>query len=350
MNITLGVPRIVEIINYTQNISTPVIYAKLVQEDDITAAKIIKGRIEKIKLNRICKYIKEVISPASCYIKIRLDKEYINSSHLEITINKVRDAILSNKKKLKLTEKHIIIESDTKLVIKPPVTDRNNLFFSLESLMKNLPEIIVSGIDTVNRVVISKIKEDDENKYMLAVEGTGFLDIIKTDGIDYQHSKTNNILEIFKTLGIEAARKSIIDELNYTFEKHSFHVDKRHLGLISDLMTFKGTVLGFQRFGMINMKDSVFLHSSFERTKDILFDAAIYGKVECLSGVSESIIVGKTTTIGTGVFKLFMDKKKFNEEIGNRKNGMTIEEENENDDGKDFAKNKVQFDLYDMIK
>ena len=353
MNITLGIPRILEIVNFTQKISTPVIDARLVQEDDITAAKIVKGRIEKIKLNRICKYIKEVISPDSCYIKVKLDKEYIDSSHLEITIHKVKDALLSNKKKLnlKLRENHIIIESDIKLVIKPPETDRNNLYFSLESLMKNLPEIIVSGINTVNRVVINK-KKDDESKYMLAVEGTGLLDIMKIDGIDYKNSKSNNILEILNTLGIEAARKSIIYELNYTFGEHSIHVDKRHLGLISDLMTFKGTVYGFQRFGMIKMKDSVFLHSSFERTNDILFDAAIYGKVECLRGVSESIIVGKTTPIGTGVFKLFMDKKKFNEEIGNRKNGMTIEEENENenDDGKDFAKNKVQFNLYDMIK
>ena len=144
---------------------------------------------------------------------------------------------------------------------------------------------------------------------MLAVEGTGLLDIMKTDGIDYQHSNSNNISEILNTLGIEAARKSIIYELNYTFGEHSIHVDRRHLGLISDLMTFKGTVLGFQRFGISKMKDSVFLHSSFERTTDILFEAATYAKVEYLRGVSESIIVGKSSPVGTGVFKLFMDKK-----------------------------------------
>ena len=85
MNITSGIPRIKEIINYTQKISTPSIYAKLVQEDDITAAKIVKARIEKIKLNRVCKYIKEIISPEGCYIKIKLDKEYIDSSNLEIS-------------------------------------------------------------------------------------------------------------------------------------------------------------------------------------------------------------------------------------------------------------------------
>ena len=216
--------------------------------------------------------------------------------------------------------------------------------------MKNLPEIIVSGISTVNRIVISK-KEKEEKKYMLTVEGTGLLDIMKTDGIDYKHCKSNNIGEIYSALGIEAARDSIIHELDYTFKGHSIQVDKRHLGLISDLMTFKGNVYGFQRFGIIKEKDSVFLKSSFEKTNDILFDAATYGKVDHLRGVSESIIVGKMAPIGTGVFKLFMDKKKFNEQIKEKKNGMMIEEENsnENDDGKDFAKNKVQFNLYDMI-
>ena len=357
MNITLGVPRIKEIINFSKDITTPIIKAILLQENDITAAKIVKGRIEKIKLNRICKYIKEVISPHGCYIKVKLDKEYIKSSHLDISIEKVKKAIL-DQKKLKLRENQIkIFENDMKLKIDPPENDKKNLYFSLELLMKNLPEIIVSGISTVNRIVINKEEDKDKDKdkdkkikYMLVVEGTGLLDIMNTDGIDFKRCTSNNISEILNTLGIEAARKSIIYELNYTFGQHSIHINNRHLGLISDIMTFKGNVYGFQRFGMSKMRDSVFLNSSFEQTIDVLFDAATYGQVECLNGVSESIIVGKSSPIGTGVFKLFMDKKMFNEEIGNRKNGMTIDEENENDDGKDFAKNKVKFNLYDMIK
>ena len=361
MNITSGIPRIKEIINYTQKISTPVIYAKLIQEDDVTAARIVKGRIEKIKLERVCEYIKEIISPEGCYIKVKLDEKYINSSHLEITIQKVREALLLNKKKLnlKLRENHIIIKNNKKLIIYPPETDRNYLYFSLEVMMKNLPEIVISGISTVNRVVINK-KDKDEKKYMLAIEGTGLLDIMKIDGIDYKHCTSNNIGEILNTLGIEAARKSIIYELNYTFAGHSIHVDQRHLGLISDLMTFKGTVLGFQRFSMIKMKDSVFLNSSFERTTDVLFDAAVYAKNESLRGVSESIITGKTAKIGTGVFQIYMDKKELNNginEINNdliqKKNGMILENNDSNEkeyNGKDFAKNKVMFNLYDMIK
>ena len=385
VNITLGMPRITEIINNSQNISTPIIYANLIKDKDEISAKIIKGRIETIKLNRICKYIKEVISPEGCYIKIKLDKEYIDSCFLDISYEKIKEALLSNKKKLnsKLKENHIEIvdvkkkcgPDDNKassldqkrLIIRPPETNRNYLYFSLEILMKNLPEIIVSGISTVNRVVITEKeiekKEDDNKKenentkkkeklYSLTVEGKGLLEVLQTEGINYIKTKSNDIEEISKVLGIEAARSSIIYELNYTYGNHGLHIDIRHLGLVSDLMTFKGTVLGFQRFGMLKMKDSVFLQSSFERTKDILFDAATYGKVENLLGVSESIIVGKTIPTGTGIFKLFMDKKMFNESISEKKNGMIIDDEfdNNKDDGKNFAKNKVTFNLYDKIK
>ena len=233
--------------------------------------------------------------------------------------------------------------------------------------MKNLPEIIVSGISTVNRVVITEKeiekKEDDNKKenentkkkeklYSLTVEGKGLLEVLQTEGINYIKTKSNDIEEISKVLGIEAARSSIIYELNYTYGNHGLHIDIRNLRLVYYLMIFKVTILVLQWFVMIKMKDSVFLQSSFERTKDILFDAATYGKVENLLGVSESIIVGKTIPTGTGIFKLFMDKKMFNESISEKKNGMIIDDEfdNNKDDGKNFAKNKVTFNLYDKIK
>ena len=115
MDITLGVPRITEIINYTRNISTPIINVKLIQEDSLIAAKIVKGRIEKVKLRQICKYIKEIISPDGCYIKVKLDPVKIDEKQLKISIGKIREALLLNKKKLKLKENHIIIENEYKL-------------------------------------------------------------------------------------------------------------------------------------------------------------------------------------------------------------------------------------------
>jgi len=53
MNVTLGVPRIKEIINAAKTISTPIISAKLVQDQSETAARIVKGRVEKTFLGDV---------------------------------------------------------------------------------------------------------------------------------------------------------------------------------------------------------------------------------------------------------------------------------------------------------
>lgn len=351
MNITLGVPRIKEIINFAKTLSTPIITAKLVQEDDVTAAKIVKGRIEKIPLSKIVSYIKEIISTKGCYIKVKLDKETIDRHKLEIKIEQIKEALLQNKKKLKLKEKNIIIENPIKMKIEPPDANRDNMYFSLHSIKKNLPDIMVSGVKTVNRVIINR-KKDDENKFILAIEGTGLSEILKTPGIDYKSCTSNNIDEINNVLGIEAARATIIYELNYTFAGHGIQVDKRHLNLIADLMTFKGSVHGFQRFGMAKMKDSVLLHSSFERTSDVLFDAAMHSKVDKLKGVSESIITGKMMPVGTGLFRTFYNSKMHDQLLKEKNNLMVVEEEeekeNEEKNGKVFG--ETQFNLVDMIK
>ena len=85
---------------------------------------------------------------------------------------------------------------------------------------------------------------------------------------------------------------------------HGMSVDRRHLMLLADLMTYKGEVLGITRFGLARMKESVLMLASFEKTADHLFDAAYYGQTDVITGVSECIIMGIPMSIGTGIFKL----------------------------------------------
>lgn len=111
MNITLGVPRIKEIINATKDISTPIISAKLVNETDAISARIVKGRIEKNLLGDIAEYIKEVYTPRGCYLSIKLDLVAIESLKLELNVETVKKAILSTPK-IKIKEKNISIISN----------------------------------------------------------------------------------------------------------------------------------------------------------------------------------------------------------------------------------------------
>jgi DNA-directed RNA polymerase III subunit RPC1 len=293
MNITLGVPRIKEIINSSKTISTPVIYAKLLREEDLIAARIVKGRIETTKLSEILQYIKEVMSPKGCYLKLKLDTKTIDSLKLEINMEKICDAILSTKK-LKIKEKHIIMESSNKIRIEPYDTSKENMYFTLQIIKKKISNVIVSGIPTISRAVINK-KEEEGGKltYNLAIEGSGLSEIMRIPGIDHKKCISNNIIEVEKVLGIEAARTTIINEIKFTMSGHSIHVDNRHLQLVADLMTFKGMVLGFTRFGISKMKDSTLMHSSFEKTTDHLYDASFHSRNDIVNGVSECIIMVK---------------------------------------------------------
>jgi DNA-directed RNA polymerase III subunit RPC1 len=128
MNVTLGVPRIKEIINATDKISTPIITAKLVNEDSAISARIVKARIEKTELGDIAEYIKEVYSPQGCYLSIKLDMQAIIALKLEVTIDTIKESICKTSK-LKVKDKHISLYGNDKLHIEPYDTSRDKMYF-----------------------------------------------------------------------------------------------------------------------------------------------------------------------------------------------------------------------------
>lgn len=111
-------------------------------------------------------------------------------------------------------------------------------------------------------------------------------------------------MEIMETIGIEAARTKISAEIFYIMNAYGIGIDSRHLLLLSDVMTFKGEVLGITRFGVAKMRESVLMLASFEKPTDHLFNAAVRGKTDSIVGVSECIIMGVPIPMGTGIFKL----------------------------------------------
>lgn len=301
MNVTLGVPRIKEIINASKTISTPIITAELECNTDQKAARIVKGRLEKTTLGDIVSYIKLTLIPGQAYLKVRLDRGTIQALQLDdLTIRRVAEAILSTPK-LKLKPMHVRVQGDDCIRIYPPDDDREKMYFALQSLRSTLPKVIVCGIPTVERAVIN---DKGDGTYNLLVEGTNLRAVMGTVGVKGTKTKTNHVMETESTLGIEAARKTIIDEIKYTMGSHGMSIDTRHSMLLADVMTYKGEVLGITRFGMAKMKDSVLMLASFEKTTDHLFDAAIHGRVDDVVGVSECIIMGIPMPIGTGIFRL----------------------------------------------
>ncbi len=136
------------------------------------------------------------------------------------------------------------------------------------------------------------------------MEGLGLEQVIGCPGVDGKNTVTNNIIETQKVLGIEAARSTISSEIKYIMNEYGITVDRRHLMLLSDVMTFKGQVLGITRFGVAKMRESVLTNASFEQTMDHLLDAAVHSRQDSLVGVSECIITGMPIPMGTGLFKV----------------------------------------------
>lgn len=151
MNVTLGVPRIKEIINATDKISTPIIKAKLENETSLVAARIVKGRIEKTELGDVAEYIKEVYSPQGCYLSIKIDLAAIDSLQLEVTIDTIKDSILKTSK-LKVKEKHLKVMSYNKMHIEPYETGRDKLYFVMQQLKSKLPHVIIKGSPAIQEL------------------------------------------------------------------------------------------------------------------------------------------------------------------------------------------------------
>merc|ERR1712083_922612 len=137
----------------------------------------------------------------------------------------------------------------------------------------------------------------------MGVEGDNLREILATPGVLGKQTTSNNTYEMFATLGIEAARSTIMKEIDYTMGSHGMSIDKRHIMLLADLMTCRGEVLGITRHGLAKMKESVLMLASFEKTSDHLFDAAFYGQKDAIKGVSESIILGIPMSVGSGLLR-----------------------------------------------
>ncbi|KAK0138597.1 DNA-directed RNA polymerase III subunit RPC1 [Merluccius polli] len=308
MNITLGVPRIKEIINASKNISTPIITAHLDVEDDADFARLVKGRIEKTLLGEISEYIEEVFLPDDCFILVKLSLERIRLLRLEVNAETVRYSICMSKLRVKPGD--IAVHGEAVVCVSPQENSKSSMYYVLQTLKEELPKVVVQGIPEVSRAVIHIDDQSSKKKYKLLVEGDNLRAVMATHGVNGSRTTSNNTYEVEKTLGIEAARSTIINEIQYTMVNHGMSIDRRHVMLLADLMSYKGEILGITRFGLAKMKESVLMLASFEKTADHLFDAAYFGQKDSVCGVSECIIMGIPMNIGTGLFKLLHKAEK----------------------------------------
>ena len=175
----------------------------------------------------------------------------------------------------------------------------------LRLLADKVRDLQISGIKRIGKVIIRK-----EDEWIIHTEGSNLGDVLEIDGIDKVRTTTNDIHEIEQVLGIEAARKSIINEIKNTLEGQGLSVDDRHIMLVADTMTSEGVVKSIGRHGISGEKSSVLARAAFEETGKHLLNASIRGEVDHLTGIIENIIIGQPIPLGTGSVGVKMANKK----------------------------------------
>lgn len=145
------------------------------------------------------------------------------------------------------------------ILIRPDAVKHGSALNAELSRLKNvIPNVVIAGLPKVSRAVIAVDDTTKPNTYKLCVEGSGLGEVMATYGVVGNKTKSNNIWEVYQTLGIEAARTTIMNEITEVMEGHGMTVDHRHIMLLASQMTSRGEVLGITRHGLAKMRESVF--------------------------------------------------------------------------------------------
>jgi len=293
LNVTLGLPRLIELVDAKKTPSTPLMYVYLLEpyNQDESKAKEIARLIEMTKVENVAKRVDiDVFSNA---VIIELDPEMLEDKGLTVDdVKKALDRLKSRRARVRISESNpyeIVIEFAEG--IDPS---------KIERLRDRILKMKIKGVKGINKVIIQK----RENEYVLVCEGSNLAEIMTIPGVDYRRVRTNNIKEVEEVLGIEAARTLLIEEIMDVLEEQGLDVDIRHVMLVADMMTRSGTVKQIGRHGIAGEKDSPLARAAFEVTVKNLVDAAVHGEVDRLWGTAENVIVGNYIPVGTSRVKL----------------------------------------------
>ena len=261
----------------------------LTKNQDEEFVKTLANHIGKSNLNDIISEF--YLNYAEMKVEATLDENKIKDKRLDY------DTIVQ---KIEKAFKKSVIK-DYQLTVEPTKSSIREL----RLLADKVRDLQISGIKRIGKVIIRK-----EDEWIIHTEGSNLGDVLEIDGIDKVRTTTNDIHEIEQVLGIEAARKSIINEIKNTLEGQGLSVDDRHIMLVADTMTSEGVVKSIGRHGISGEKSSVLARAAFEETGKHLLNASIRGEVDHLTGIIENIIIGQPIPLGTGSVGVKMANKK----------------------------------------
>ncbi|KAF2273448.1 beta and beta-prime subunits of DNA dependent RNA-polymerase [Westerdykella ornata] len=361
-NVTLGVPRLKEILNIATNIKTP---SMAIHQEDPNAtrdqAKLLRSRVEHTTLRSLTKTVELYYDPdiqntvveadddmiQSYFIVPLAEEEYAAQSKWLLRIILDRKKLLD--KSMTISEVAAKITEDFAPNIAVIFSDENadeqvlRVRFIFDQNLKDaeeeedrderwmrklekhlLDDVTLRGIRGVERAFIRAEnrlaqKEDGSlfinkdnpacQEWILDTTGTSLAETLAVPGVDPTTTYSNSFIEILGVLGIEAARAGLLKELGMVLSFDGSYVNHRHMALLVDIMTQRGMLMAITRHGINRNDTGALMRCSFEETVEILLEAAGFGELDDCRGISENIMLGQLAPMGTGEFDLVMDNK-----------------------------------------
>ncbi|CAK4520911.1 unnamed protein product [Aphanomyces euteiches] len=365
-NVTLGVPRLKEIINIAKDVKTPSIQIYLTPDcaHDAERAKNIQSMLEYTTLMDVTANTAIYYDPDPTSTVVEEDVDFVASYYdvidedtplarspwlLRIELNRKMMA----DKNLEMKEIALQIEHEYGQDLSCIYTDDNadKLVLRIrimsdeeEKLQRSgdasvgqeddtflkrvehnmLTQMRLRGVPNVKKVFMRENPQNqwDEEKgfvmvkeWVLDTDGTNLLDVICFDSVDATRTISNDIVEIIEVLGIEAVRRALLNEIRSVISFDGAYVNYRHLACLADVMTFRGHLMAVTRHGINRVDSGPLVRCSFEETVEILMDAAMFSQGDDLAGVTENIMLGQLAQLGTGVMDLILDAKKLSQAI-----------------------------------
>jgi len=239
------------------------------------------------------------------------------------------------------------------------IQDQSDIISTIKNINEDIiNNIVIKGVPNISDIIVSDIsasKINDEKiqlqekkehdietvtRHVLVTDGVNLLEIMNNAFVNQDKTSSNDIIEIVNVLGIEGARSVLIDEITDVVDHAGEYINIRHIELLCDTMTCKGSLTSVNRQGINRGDVGPLAKSSFEDTTDQLIKAGIFSEKDNLSGVSSNIMMGQTIKSGTGLCNILLDEEtmsknamdmedEFEETITDIDTLMTIEEEGE---------------------
>jgi len=363
-NVTLGVPRLKEIINIAKKIKTPSLTVALRKDlaGDRAMAKNVQASLEYTTLHSVAAVSEIYYDPDPTDTVIEEDKEFVRAYYempdeevdparmspwvLRIELNREMmvdkkllmadvaerinedfqddlSCIFNDDNSEKLIVRIRIMNSELEKEQGASQTEDEVFLKRLEAQLLN--SLALRGIPDIKKVFIREANTmglDPEtetyakkSEWMLDTEGVNLLEVMNHEDVDFTRTTSNHLIEVIQVLGIEAVRNALLKELRGVIEFDGSYVNYRHLAILVEVMTYRGHLMSITRHGINRVETGPLMRCSFEETVDILMEAAAFAERDRMSGLSENIMLGQFCPLGTGEFGLHLNEDVLKEAV-----------------------------------